>query len=109
MRDDSDGPDAPGDFDAPVELPIDGTLDLHAFSPKDAGSVVDAYLDECRARGILHVRIVHGKGIGVLRETVHAALQRRDDVVRFALDAETGGSWGATLVELRREGPAQPR
>ena len=102
--DDADGPDGPDDFegyDEPIELPIDGTLDLHSFVPKDVPALVSDYLDECRARGILHVRIVHGKGIGSLRETVHAALSRRTDVVRFALDSETGGSWGATLVELR--------
>jgi len=85
----------------PVELPIDGTLDLHAFRPKDVPAVVTDYLDECRARGILHIRIVHGKGIGALRETVHAALRRRPDVLRFALDSRTGAGWGATLVELR--------
>jgi DNA-nicking Smr family endonuclease len=85
----------------PVELPIDGTLDLHHFAPRDVPDLVGAYLDECRRRGILHVRIVHGKGIGVLRETVHAVLARRDDVVAFRLDSETGAGWGATLVELR--------
>jgi DNA-nicking Smr family endonuclease len=85
----------------PVELPIDGTLDLHLFAPRDVPELVGDYLDECRLRGILHVRIVHGKGIGVLRETVHAVLARRDDVVSFRLDSETGSGWGATLVELR--------
>ncbi len=89
------------DPDAPVELPIDGTLDLHAFAPRDVPAVVSDYLDECRARGILHVRIVHGKGIGALRETVHATLRRRPDVARFTLDSQTAGGWGATLVELR--------
>ena len=108
MNHDADDPDGPEAFDAfhdldkPIELPIDGTLDLHSFRPKDVAALVSDYLDECRARGILHVRIVHGKGIGALRETVHAALGRRTDVVWFALDAETGGAWGATLVELRR-------
>lgn len=95
------GDDESFDPDEPVELPIDGTLDLHAFVPRDVPGVVSDYLDECRARGILHVRIVHGKGIGALRETVHAVLRRRADVVRFSLDSQTAGGWGATLVELR--------
>lgn len=92
--------DEPDDEPVPHELPIDGTLDLHAFRPKDVASVVDAYLDECRATGILHVRIVHGKGIGTLRTIVHAALEKRSDVVHYRLDGETGGGWGATLVDL---------
>lgn len=84
----------------PREVPIDGTLDLHTFSPRDTREVVNAYLDECRARGILEVRIIHGKGIGTLREQVHKALAKRQDVLRFRLDSETGSSWGATLVDL---------
>ena len=86
--------------DSPRELPIDGTLDLHTFLPRDVKELVNAYLDECRARGILEVRIIHGKGIGALREQVHSTLAKRQDVVRFRLDSETGSSWGATLVDL---------
>jgi DNA-nicking Smr family endonuclease len=98
MKDEDEG-DSPEP--EPVQLPIDGTLDLHLFAPRDVPDLVGDYLDECRSRGILHVRIVHGKGIGVLRETVHAVLVRRDDVISFRLDSETGSAWGATLVELR--------
>jgi len=89
-----------GDDDEPVEIPIDGSLDLHPFAPRDVASVVGAYLDECRARGILSVRIAHGKGIGTQREIVHAVLSRRDDVRSYRLDSQTGAGWGATLVEL---------
>jgi DNA-nicking Smr family endonuclease len=85
----------------PIEIPIDGELDLHHFRPRDVADVVGEYLDACRERGILHVRIVHGKGIGALRETVHRVLERRDDILRFRLDSETAGSWGATRVDLR--------
>ena len=99
MREDDDA--LPDD---PVELPIDGTLDLHSFLPRDVPSVVSEYLDACRDRGILSVRIVHGKGIGVLRETVHAVLERRTDVASFRLDSQTGSGWGATLVELHPKG-----
>lgn len=89
------------DDDEPVEIPIDGSLDLHAFAPRDVASVVEAYLDECRARGILSVRIAHGKGIGTQREIAHAVLARRDDVRSYRLDSQSGSGWGATLVELR--------
>jgi len=85
-----------------VELPIDGVLDLHTFSPKDAASVVRDYLDACAEKGILDVRIIHGKGKGVLRRTVHAALNRHPRVTEFRLDSGPG-SWGVTLVRLERE------
>ncbi len=84
----------------PRELPIDGVLDLHTFLPRDVKELVNTYLDECCARGILRVRIIHGKGIGTLREQVHKILSQREDIVRFRLDSETGSSWGATLVDL---------
>jgi DNA-nicking Smr family endonuclease len=85
-----------------VELPIDGILDLHAFAPRDVKDLVETYLDECRGRGILEVRIIHGKGTGTLRRVVHAILRRRADVQHFALAGGDRGGWGATLVTLRR-------
>lgn len=91
------------DNDEPVRLVIDGTLDLHAFHPSDIKSLVPDYLEECRQAGIHNVRIVHGKGIGNLRRTVHAVLQRLDYVASYRLAGEDGGSWGATLVTLRRD------
>lgn len=87
--------------DAPVALPIDGTLDLHAFLPREVRTLVPDYLAACRERGILQVRIVHGKGTGALRLTVHALLARLPEVVSFRTASEDGGGWGATLVELR--------
>jgi DNA-nicking Smr family endonuclease len=88
----------PEDF----ELPIDGVLDLHAFAPADLPELVEDYLRECRRRGILAVRIIHGKGIGVQRERVHAVLRRLSpSLVRaFRLAGTDAGGWGATLVDL---------
>jgi DNA-nicking Smr family endonuclease len=86
-----------------VEIPIDGVLDLHAFSPKDVKTLVPEYLQECRQRGILQVRIIHGKGTGSLRRTVHALLARMEMVAGFRLGDEASGGWGATLVTLRAE------
>ncbi len=85
----------------PIEIPINGVLDLHAFSPKDVKTLVPEYLEACREQGILEVRIIHGKGTGALRRTVHALLVRMEMVADFRLGDETSGSWGATLVRLR--------
>lgn len=87
--------------DAPVPLPIDGVLDLHTFRPAEVKDVVTEYLTECRARGILRVRIIHGKGIGNLRRTVHALLAREPTVAEFHLASEHFGGWGATIVRLK--------
>jgi DNA-nicking Smr family endonuclease len=96
--------------DDPVELPIDGVLDLHAFHPREVKDVVGEYLRACRERGILEVRIIHGKGIGALRETVHAHLARLPEVRAFRLAGEDRGSWGATLVWLHPEDrPVEPQ
>ena len=90
------------DFEGqPVELPIDGTLDLHTFRPREAADLVADYLSECRKRGILNARVIHGKGTGALRRTVHAALDRLPFVEDYALAGTGGGGWGATLVRLR--------
>ncbi|MBN2126697.1 MAG: Smr/MutS family protein [Deltaproteobacteria bacterium] len=83
-----------------IEIPIDGFLDLHTFVPGDAASVVDEYLRVCREKGILEVRIIHGKGKGVLRRTVHSVLEKHPLVADFGLDGGPSG-WGATLVRLR--------
>lgn len=90
-----------GDAAEPVALPITGELDLHTFRPADIGELIPAYLDECVRRGIREVRLVHGKGTGTLRATVHALLRRSPLVVSFRAGNETSGSWGATLATLR--------
>jgi dsDNA-specific endonuclease/ATPase MutS2 len=84
----------------PVELPVDGDLDLHTFRPAEVKDLVPHYLALCRAKGILRVRIVHGKGTGALRETVHRALERLDFVRTFTHGDERSGGWGATIVHL---------
>jgi DNA-nicking Smr family endonuclease len=83
-----------------VELPITGELDLHAFAPRDVPGVVEDYLAACRERGILEVRVVHGRGRGVQRAIVRRLLARLPFVRAFREAAPGSGGWGATLVEL---------
>lgn len=75
-------------------------LDLHTFRPRDVPELVPDYIDEAVRLGFARVRIIHGKGRGTLRRTVHAALERHPRVVSYKLGDQTTGSWGATVVEL---------
>lgn len=83
-----------------VDYPVDGILDLHAFRPSEVKDLVPEYLTACRERGILQVRIIHGKGSGTLRRTVQAILQRLPEVRAFQSAGDEAGGWGATLVIL---------
>ncbi|MEO0448415.1 MAG: Smr/MutS family protein [Verrucomicrobiota bacterium] len=89
------------DPEEPVEIPITGELDLHTFRPSDLGGLLPDYFHECRERGILEVRVIHGKGTGTLRETVRRHLEKSEQVISFRTGDETEGSWGATMVNLR--------
>jgi DNA-nicking Smr family endonuclease len=87
--------------DEPVRIPITGELDLHTFPPREISSLLENYLKECAKLGRHEVRIIHGKGTGTLRETVHAWLRRSPLVVDFCLGNETSGGWGATIATLK--------
>ena len=87
--------------DEPVELPIDGTLDLHAFHPRDVKQLVPDYIEACLEKGIFEVRIVHGKGTGALRRTVHSILEKHPNVSEFRMAGHRRGEWGATIAILR--------
>lgn len=91
----SDNPD-------PHRLRIDGTLDLHQFQPSETKAVLNEYIRECLARSITSLRIVHGKGIGVQRRIVHALLDKHPAVVDYRHEEGSGGSWGATIVDLKQ-------
>ena len=86
--------------DDPHHLPVDGTLDLHTFQPRDVKDVVLAYIDACLEERIYLLRIIHGKGRGVQRDIVRTILERHPGVESFKTDTGAG-SWGATLANLK--------
>jgi DNA-nicking Smr family endonuclease len=88
-------------MDKPIELAIDGVLDLHTFQPREVKELIPDYLAACREKRIQQVRIIHGKGTGALRDTVHAILRRMPEVNSFRLAGDEGGGWGATIVVLK--------
>ncbi|MFH1687505.1 MAG: Smr/MutS family protein [bacterium] len=85
----------------PHPYPIDGTLDLHQFGPDETREILAEYIRVCRERGILKLRIIHGKGVGVQREIVRSLLGRHPHVISFRHESGSGGGWGATVVDLR--------
>jgi len=86
--------------DHPIEYPVDGTLDLHQFAPKETRDIVLEYIEVCLERGIHSLRIVQGKGIGVQREIVRSVLSQHPNVRSFRHESGSGGGWGATVVDL---------
>ena len=94
----SDGTEDPAD--PAVVLPLTGELDLHAFAPRDIPSVVEEYVRACREKGLLELRLVHGRGRGVQRAVVRRRLSELPGVVGFDDAPPQAGGWGATLVRL---------
>lgn len=84
-----------------VELPITDVLDLHSFRPAEVPDVVREYLDAAAERGFEELRIIHGKGIGVQRQTVRTLLERDPRVTAFGDAPGEAGGWGATWARLR--------
>lgn len=84
-----------------VSIPIEGTLDLHTFDPKDVGDLLPEYLEQCRNRGIKEVKIIHGKGTGALKAVVLARLGKITFVESAADAGYADGGWGATIVRLK--------
>lgn len=95
---DSDSP-----FTDLVVLPIEDSIDLHPFHPKDIPSVLEEYLEQCREAGIYEVRVIHGRGKGVQRQIVRSMLEKHPYVLCFKDAAAESGGWGATVVQLRRD------
>jgi len=84
----------------PFRIPIRDVFDLHAVPPLDVEGVVEEYLIEANKLGLKALRIIHGRGIGVQRETVRRVLARTPFVVAFGDAPGDAGGWGATVVTL---------
>ena len=88
------------DQSEPIQIPIEDTLDLHTFSPKEVPSLLEEYLSECVKAGILEVRIIHGKGTGKLRQVVRQALSQHPHVKSFEAGGDKEGGEGVTVVKF---------
>lgn len=86
-----------------MKIPIEDWIDLHTFSPKEILSLLEEYLLECQRKGFREVRIIHGKGKGVQMKIVHSFLKKNPLVESFRLAPPEAGSWGATIVSLKKE------
>ncbi len=93
----------------PIELPVDGILDLHTFRPSEVKELLNDYVAECLKRKIYTLRIIHGKGRGILKNRVLSILENMPQVEGFHTAGEGEGGWGATVVDLVRPGPQAGR
>ena len=85
----------------PFVIPITDELDLHTFQPRDVADLLDDYFAACVEKGILSVRVIHGKGQGILRQRVQRILGRHRLVAGFGAAPPEAGGWGATRVQLK--------
>lgn len=97
---DDERSDADVGDDLVIEVPITDVLDLHSFQPREIADVVRDYLDAAHAAGLRELRIIHGRGVGVQRQTVRRILERDERVEDFGDAPAEAGGWGATLVRL---------
>ncbi|MDD8031235.1 MAG: Smr/MutS family protein [Acidobacteriota bacterium] len=89
--------------DSVVKIPIDGTLDLHTFQPREVKELLNDYIEECLKNEIYELRIIHGKGTGTLKAVVRGVLKKHPAVISYTDADLMSGGWGATLVTLKRE------
>jgi dsDNA-specific endonuclease/ATPase MutS2 len=85
-----------------IQYPIEGSIDLHTFRPNEVKDLLNDYLEAACDKGLDEVRIIHGKGIGVQRQIVHAVLQNHPLVVSFREAGPEAGGWGATIALLKK-------
>lgn len=89
--------------DEPIDIPLEDSIDLHTFQPREVASVVEEYLEECSRVGFAQVRLIHGKGIGVQRNIVRSVLSKHPVVLSYRDAPAEAGGWGATVVILKQK------
>ena len=75
-------------------------IDLRGMDSVDAVIVMERYLDEAMRSNVPSVRIIHGKGTGVLRTAVQQSLRKNKYVKKFRLGAYGEGEDGVTIAEF---------
>jgi len=85
-----------------LKQPINGILDLHTFKPSQVKELINDYIQECLKNKIYHLRIIHGKGKGILQRIVHSRLEKNEFVNTYSLGDINSGTWGATVVTLKK-------
>ncbi len=93
----------PREDEEPVVIPVEDSLDLHTFRPSEVKDLLDDYLEAAVEKGLSEVRIIHGKGTGVLRRTVQSLLAKHPLVLTVRQAGEASGGWGATVATLKSE------
>ncbi|MEO1085742.1 MAG: Smr/MutS family protein, partial [Acidobacteriota bacterium] len=97
------------DFEPPVvEMEVTDVLDLHTFAPRDIKALVRDYLDLAVEKGFPQVRVIHGKGKGVQRQTVRSILEKDPRVEAFGDPPGEAGGWGATWVRFKASTEPSP-
>lgn len=96
------------DADAPGLVPLEDSIDLHGFQPRDIPSVVEEYTRAAAEHGFREVRLIHGRGTGFQRQRVRQVLAACAWVEGFADAPPPRGGWGATVVWLRGLPSADP-
>ena len=86
-----------------TKLPIEDVLELHTFNPKEISDLLEDYFIECINHNIFSVRIIHGKGKGILKKKVQSILRKNSLVVFYKNAPESAGAWGATIVDLQQK------
>ena len=93
--------------DEPIEFPIEDSIDLHTFQPGEVRDLLRDYLEAASDKGFPEVRIIHGKGTGVLAQLVRSVLGKHPLVVSFRQADAGSGGWGATVAVLRKKDSAR--
>ncbi|MDR3553342.1 MAG: Smr/MutS family protein [Syntrophobacteraceae bacterium] len=92
-----------------IRYPIEDSIDLHTFRPKEVRELLDDYLEAASRKGFTEVRIIHGKGTGGLRRIVHSVLETHPLVISFGEAGPEAGGWGATIAAIRPRGPGKAK